>query len=501
MPAQPPYGAAPYGGQPGPGGQQGYGAAPYGGQPGPGPGPNTGQQGYGPGPYTGQQGYGAGPYGGGQGPGPGPYAGQPPNGGQPPFGGQPPAGGGYLFPEGGEGEPGSPKHGVRKVLLGATAAILLIGAGAAGVELLGKSGTSTSTQTASQTIPGPSKSVSPGTSGKLNVAAIAAKVDPAVVDIKSVLGASDSACLSSQGEEAAGTGMILTASGEVLTNNHVVACGTEITAQIGGKGRTYSVRVLGTDKTQDVALVQLVGASGLPTVAVGNSSTLQIGDPVVAIGNALALQGAPTVTTGIVSALNRSIQASDAGGTLTENLSGLIQTDAPINPGNSGGPLVDASGRVIGMNTAAAAGSSSQAATDIGFSIPINEALSIAQQIQQGKASTVVLIDTGFIGVEVVTISQAKTGSTGVFGNSFPKPGTSSGAYVAGVLPGSPAGAVGLREGDVITAVNGHAVTSPTVLGQLFSHDRPGKTVTITWVDTAGGSHSTSVTLTGRPVD
>jgi len=390
---------------------------------------------------------------------------------------------------------------MRKVLLGTTAALLLVGVGATGVELLGNTGSSTRTQTASQTIPSPSKSTSPGTSGKLDVPAIFAKVEPAVVDIKSILGASSSACLSTQGEEAAGTGMILTSNGEVLTNNHVIACGEEITARIDGKGKTYVVRVLGTDKTQDVALVQLVGASGLPTVSVGNSSTLQIGDPVVAIGNALDLQGPPTVTPGIVSALNRSIQASDASGTLTENLSGLIQTDAPIYPGNSGGPLVDASGRVIGMNTAAATGSSSQPVTDIGFAIPINEALSIAQQIQQGKASQVVLIDTGFIGVEVLTINQAKTSSTGVFGNSFPTPAVNSGAYVAGLLPGSPAGGIGLREGDVITAVNGEAVTTPTQLGQRLLRDRPGQNVTITWVDTGGAKHSATVTLTGRPVD
>ncbi len=184
-----------------------------------------------------------------------------------------------------------------------------------------------------------------------------------------------------------------------------------------------------------------------------------------------------------------------------ENLSGLIQTDAPINPGNSGGPLVDGAGQVIGMNTAAATGSSSQAATDIGFAIPINEALSIAQQIQQGRASQVVVIDTGFIGVEVLTISQAKTASTGVFGDNFPTPAVSSGAYVAGLLPGSPAGAIGIREGDVITAVDGKAVTSPTQLGDRLSQDRPGQSVTVTWVDTGGAKHPSSVTLTGRPVD
>jgi S1-C subfamily serine protease len=345
-------------------------------------------------------------------------------------------------------------------------------------------------QTATQTIPSPSKSTGPGSSAKINVAAVASKIDPAVVDITSIV--------PSEGEEFAGTGMILTSNGEVLTNNHVIAEGTDITAQIGGVGKTYSVRVLGTDASHDVALVQLIGASGLRTVAIGNSSALQIGDQVVAVGNALDLKGPPTVTEGIVSALGRSIQASDAGSGVTENLSGLIQTDAPINPGNSGGPLVNADSQVIGMNTAAANGTSSQSATDIGFAIPINEAIAIAQQIQQGKGSSSVLIDTGFLGVEVITIAQSKSGSVGLTGN--PQAAVKTGAYVAGVLQGTPAVAAGLKEGDVIVAVNGSSVASPTALGLLLKGDRPGQTVNVTWVDPSAARHTASIELIGRPV-
>jgi S1-C subfamily serine protease len=422
--------------------------------------------------------------------------------GQTPTGGPPPTAGGYLFPDGdgdgdAEGEPasgsGDSPRRTRRVLVGALGAVVLLAAIGGGV-LIGKSSTPTKAQTtATQPIPSPSKSGSPGTNAKINVAAIAAKVDPAVVDITSII--------SSTGEEAAGTGMILTSNGEVLTNNHVVAGGTSITAQIDGKGATYKVRVLGTDTKQDVALVQLEGVSGLPTVSIGNSSNLQVGDPVVAIGNALDLKGPPTVTQGIVSALGRSISASDAGSGVTENLSGLIQTDAPINPGNSGGPLVNASGQVIGMDTAAASGSSTQSATNIGFAIPINEAIAIAQQIQQGKGSSMVTINNkGFIGVEVITIAQAEAAPTGVFGEQYPTPGTNKGAYVAGLLQGTPAVQSGLKEGDVITAVNGTAIATPAALGAILSKDKPGQSVRVTWIDPSGAKHTASIALAARPV-
>jgi S1-C subfamily serine protease len=379
---------------------------------------------------------------------------------------------------------------MRRIVVVGLAVVLLVAVAAGGIEL-GRSDSRTKAQpTASQTIPSPSKSGGPSSTARINVAAVAAKVDPATVDLTSIV--------PSQGEEFAGTGMILTSSGEVLTNNHVIAEGTDITAQIDGTGKSYPVRVLGTDTTQDVALVQLVGASGLPTVALGNSSSVQVGDQVVAIGNALDLKGPPTVTEGIVSALGRSIQASDSGSGVTENLNGLIQTDAPINPGNSGGPLVDASAQVIGMDTAAANGSATQSATNIGFAIPINQAISIAQQIQQGKGSSSVIIDTGFLGVEVLTISQATSGKVGLVGN--PAPAVKSGAYVAAVLQGTPALVAGLREGDVIVSVNGASVASPIVLGTLLKSDRPGQTVNVTWVAPSGARHTAAISLIGRPV-
>ena len=177
-------------------------------------------------------------------------------------------------------------------------------------------------------------------------AAIAAKVDPAVVDVNTILGLENGA--------AAGTGMVITSSGEVLTNNHVVDGATKITVEINGSGPALTAKVLGTDATDDVALLQIQGVSGLKTVKLGDSTKVSVGDRVVAIGNALGLQGPPSVSGGTVTALNQSITASDVGGGNAERLTGLIEIDAPLRPGDSGGPLVNTDAEVIGMDTAAA---------------------------------------------------------------------------------------------------------------------------------------------------
>jgi len=204
-----------------------------------------------------------------------------------------------------------------------------------------------------------------------DVQEVLARVEPAVVSIETsgfVAGGSGSGLV-----HGAGTGMILTADGEVLTNNHVVAGATSLTVTLFGQSDPLSARVIGTDPAQDLALVQIEGQHGLPTVQLGVSNASQVGDSVVAIGNALALAGGPTVTEGIVSSVDRNLVArSDVNGR-SETLSGLLQTDAPINPGNSGGPLVDSQGQVIGMNTAVAESSAGNApAQNIGFAIAID---------------------------------------------------------------------------------------------------------------------------------
>jgi S1-C subfamily serine protease len=321
---------------------------------------------------------------------------------------------------------------------------------------------------------------------RLTVAQIAHKVDPAVVDITSQLGY--------QQATAAGTGMILTSDGLVLTNNHVVDGATSITARVAGSSRVFQVRVLGTDPSADVAVVRLVGASGLSTVTVGDSSGVLVGERVVAIGNALDLPGLPTVTSGTVSAIGRSITASDSASGSAENLSGLIQTDAPINHGDSGGPLLDMSGRVIGMDTAAAASMSTESASNVGFAIPIARAVAIARQIEAGHASsTIYLGRPGFLGVDVQDAASA-LGQTGI------APATDRGALVDGVIPGTPAAAAGLNPGDVIVAVDGRRIGSATGLTAALAGRHPGDQVSVSWVDPQGGRQTATVTLTTGPV-
>jgi putative serine protease PepD len=214
-----------------------------------------------------------------------------------------------------------------------------------------------------------------------DVQEVLAKVEPAVVSI-------DTTSVTRGGDgtvEGAGTGMILTSDGEVLTNNHVVAAATSVTVTLFGQTNPRPARVIGTDPTQDLALVQIENVKGLPTVQLGDSNLALVGDNVLAIGNALALAGGLTVTEGIVSSKNRSLTATSDITGRSETLSGLIQTDAAINSGNSGGPLVNASGQVIGMNTAVAESTQGNApAQDIGFAIAIDTIKPLLAQLRSG---------------------------------------------------------------------------------------------------------------------
>ena len=245
----------------------------------------------------------------------------------------------------------------------------------------------------------------------LTTSQIASKVDPGLVDVVSTLGYQDG--------EAAGTGMVLTSTGEVLTNNHVIDGSTSIKATDVGNGRTYTARVVGYDKAHDVAVLQLERASGLQTVTL-SSGRPQTGQRVVALGNAGGKGGTPAVATGKVNGLNQSITASDESAGTAEQLTGLIGTNANIQPGDSGGPLVNADGQVIGMDTAASTspgtvGSQSQSgqapAQTQAFAIPVSEASSIASQIEAGTpSSTTHLGGTAFLGVET---SSSDSGSLG----------------------------------------------------------------------------------------
>lgn len=285
--------------------------------------------------------------------------------------------------------------------------------------------------------------------------------------------------LAYQGAAAAGTGMVLTPSGEVLTNNHVIRGATTIRVTDPSTGKKYAATVVGYDLSADVAVLQLKGASGLQTVSLGDSSQVKIGQAVTALGNAGGVGGTPIAATGTVTGLGRSITASDGG--TSERLTGLIETDAGVQPGDSGGPLVDSTGHVIGMDTAASQGFAFQSGSDA-YAIPINRALAIVKEIEAGHSATAHIGATAFLGIQVAA------------GTYFVH-----GAVVAGVIHSSPAARAGLVYGDVIVAVNHHAVASPTTLTALLQKQSPGKKVQIRWIDSAGTRHTAQVTLASGP--
>jgi S1-C subfamily serine protease len=332
------------------------------------------------------------------------------------------------------------------------------------------------------------------------VSSIADEVDPGLVDIDTTLGYAQ--------EEAAGTGIVLTSSGEILTNNHVIDGATAISVTDIGNGKTYTANVVGYDSTSDIAVLQLSGASGLQTATIGSSSSVSVGEDIVGIGNAGGTGGTPSAAGGTVTALQQSITASDESDGSSEQLSGLIETNADIQPGDSGGSLVDSAGQVIGMDTAASDGysfeSSGESSGTQGYAIPINEATSIAKEIEAGSSSSTIHIGaTGFLGVQVASGSDEGVGTSGGFGGAHGgsvSGGTStSGAAVVGVVTSSPAQAAGLTEGDVITSVDGQAVASAVALTNALEPYHPGDTVTIGWTGTSGQTQSATVELSSGP--
>ncbi|HEX7660401.1 MAG TPA: S1C family serine protease [Pseudonocardiaceae bacterium] len=349
----------------------------------------------------------------------------------------------------------------------------------------------------SYTFPGGSSSSSTPSSSTLDLQSITAKVDPALVDVTSTLGY--------QNEEAAGTGIVLTANGEVLTNNHVVEGATSIEATDIGNGKTYKATVVGYDRSQDVAVLQLTGASGLTTADIGDSSTVSVGDAVVGIGNAGGTGGTPSAATGTVTALDQSITASDDSSGSSEQLTGLIQVAADIKSGDSGGSLVNSSGEVIGMDTAASAGyqfegrsrsGSSGNSNTQGFAIPINQAVSIAKEIESGKGTSDVHIgQTAFLGVSVVSASSQSAQG----GNSGNSSGV-SGAVIQQVVTNSPAAKAGLVAGDTIVSVNGAPITSADTLTTTMDQHHPGDQLTVVWLDQQGQQHSGTITPVSGPV-
>jgi S1-C subfamily serine protease len=329
-----------------------------------------------------------------------------------------------------------------------------------------------------------------------DVQAVLAKVEPAVVSIDSQSGSGGS----SGGDfvQAAGSGMILTPGGEVLTNNHVVTGATSMTVTLFGQTTARAAHVLGTDPGHDLALVQIDHASNLPTVAMGDSGETRVGDSVLAIGNALALAGGPSVTEGIVSAVDRSLTAQNDSGQ-TENLTGLLQTDAAINPGNSGGPLVNAQAQVVGMNTAVASSSTGNAPTqNIGFAIAIDSVKPLLTELRQGgpggtgspTPQPVPVANAAYMGVTVAPITPALKQQDHLT--------PSSGALVISVQSGSPADKARLQVNDVIVSLNATAIQSPSDLTTALHPLKPGDRVAV-GVYRGSTKMTVDVTLGARP--
>ncbi|SEL84613.1 S1C family serine protease [Streptacidiphilus jiangxiensis] len=302
------------------------------------------------------------------------------------------------------------------------------------------------------------------------------------------------------GTEAAGTGIVLTPDGIVLTNNHVINGATSLTGVDIGNGHSYTASVIGYDRSHDLALVRLHGASGLATLSLAPGARVSVGDAVTALGNAGGRGGQPARASGSVTALDQQIVATDEAGGSSEQLTGLIQVDAPIQAGDSGGPLVNATGQVIGIDTAASVGYHFSTTPTQGFAIPAAQAQSTADAIEAGRASaTVHLGATAWLGVAVETAGQGAGGGAGGGGGGGAGGGDVAGATIAQVVPGSPAAGLGLASGDVITALGGAPVADPNGLTALMDRHHPGDTVTLAWTDAFGQSQSASLQLGSGP--
>jgi putative serine protease PepD len=372
-------------------------------------------------------------------------------------------------------EPAAPKR--RRPWLrqtGAVVAAVVISAAATGavVHTIDDSnhGNASATPTASSTSVADLPSASQVSS---SVKSALAKIEPSVVIINDTVTTSGNGRGGFGGfggfqADGAGTGIIISADGEVVTNAHVVNGATNIKVTLPNNGGTHDATVVGMDTGKDLAVIKVSGVSGLTAATFADSDTVQVGDSVIAVGNALGYGGSPTVTEGIVSAKDRSLQDSE------DNLSGLLQTDAAINPGNSGGPLVDTNGDVVGINVAVATGTSSEPAQNIGFSIPSNTVVKALPDLKAGKSSGGATQSTTYLGVQIADAQD--------------------GAGIVAVQPGSPADKAGLKANDIITKFDDTTISDSADLQRAVRAQKPGDTATLT-VIRDGQTMTVKVTL------
>lgn len=318
------------------------------------------------------------------------------------------------------------------------------------------------------------------------VEALATKVTPILVDVEI-----ENGNLLIGG---AGTGIVLNAAGEVLTNNHVINGATAVAVVTKSNGRRYPATVLGYDRNRDVALLKIRNPRRLSTAAIGDSTAVRIGEPILGIGNAGGMGGKPTQAPGKVTALNRSINTSDELTGRTEQLRRLIEVAARIVPGHSGGPLVNEAGQVIGVNTAASVNFKTSIPNGVGFAIPINEAMEIVRVIRTGRSTDQVHVGpTGVLGIAVSGPALRVNGTIA--------PGVKPGAEVTLVGFDSPAEDIGLVKGDTIIGLDGTPVDSPTRLTAIVGRHGPGARLPMEWVTATGQRRTASVTLVeGAPL-
>jgi putative serine protease PepD len=350
----------------------------------------------------------------------------------------------------------------RTIGIGALVVVLALGAGFGGAWLqgLGDDDGTIPDGTSALDVPASDNQAPTG-----DVETVASQVMPSVVQIN----------VRSGSDGGSGSGVILSSDGEILTNNHVI----EAAAQSGtitvafSDGTNAEATIVGRDAVTDLAVIKADGVSGLKPATLGSSADLRVGQDVIAIGSPFGLES--TVTTGIVSALNRPVESSDGSGQ-NATVFPAVQTDAAINPGNSGGPLIDMAGNVIGINSAIRTNSSASGSIGLGFAIPIDLARNVAQQLVEGKT-----VEHARIGVTVTPATEDDE-LTGI------------GAEIREVQSGGAGERAGLQAGDIITALNGNPVASSSALVASVRGHQPGDTVEITYLRN-GESQTTEVTL------
>jgi S1-C subfamily serine protease len=314
------------------------------------------------------------------------------------------------------------------------------------------------------------------------VVAVVDRVAPAVVNVTTSTVTTEE-ILGGNGGQGVGTGFIIRSDGIVVTNFHVVEGATSIRVTLPPPdGRGFDARVIGGDSDHDLAVLRLENADDMPTVPLADSSELQLGQRVIALGYALALEGGPTVTTGIISSLTRTIEVEDPAAGVTRTLQDVLQTDAAINPGNSGGPLVDLAGNVVGINTAGAG-----QAENVGFAIAVEAARPFIDRAVENPEAP-----AAYLGVSTVTITSSLASQLGL--------PVQEGALVQGLAPGGPAQKAGVRPGDVIVSFEGEAVSSSERLQELILEREAGDEVEVALIDESGDQRTVSVTLAIRPL-